>query len=275
MSGAISVHHGAFGRAALYNLNKPIITHAHREAHLIFWLDGGEGQITLGDKSHRIDRNSAVAVSPWEPHSFEIDDPEKPLTTLTLYIKPMWFLENNRSAEPTLAFGRPLIDVTSPVATWVARLTSLLMEPEGSEMFDGFLFETTRQCFEQSWGTGNRQNRMSRFNERFLDYRVRRSIALMQENYCEAMEIDWVAKESGLSRPHFFKLFKRQMGITPNLYLNTLRAERAIDELMQTDKSVTEIAYDLGFSSQASFTRFFTTNVGIPPSDYRRVGLIA
>ncbi|MEO1113580.1 MAG: helix-turn-helix domain-containing protein [Pseudomonadota bacterium] len=50
-----------------------------------------------------------------------------------------------------------------------------------------------------------------------------------------------------------------------------MRAEQAISDLMTTDKSVTEISYDLGFSSQASFTRFFSSNVGIPPSDYRRV----
>jgi transcriptional regulator GlxA family with amidase domain len=40
---------------------------------------------------------------------------------------------------------------------------------------------------------------------------------------------------------------------------------------MTTDKSVTDIGLELGFSSQASFTRFFATNVGIPPSEYRRV----
>ena len=96
-------------------------------------------------------------------------------------------------------------------------------------------------------------------------------LRLMQENYTEEVEVEWLAREVGLSRPHFFKLFKKQMGITPNLYLNTLRAEQAISDLMTTDKSVTEISYDLGFSSQASFTRFFSSNVGIPPSDYRRV----
>ena len=61
------------------------------------------------------------------------------------------------------------------------------------------------------------------------------------------------------------------MGVTPNIFLNTLRSEHAIDDLLNTQKTVTDIAFELGFSSQASFTRFFSTNVGIPPSEYRRV----
>ncbi|MEM8759464.1 MAG: cupin domain-containing protein, partial [Pseudomonadota bacterium] len=70
MSGAISVHHGAFGRAALYELDQPMITHAHREGHLIFYIDGSDGLTTVGDQEIRIDRDTAVAISPWEPHSF-------------------------------------------------------------------------------------------------------------------------------------------------------------------------------------------------------------
>ena len=50
-----------------------------------------------------------------------------------------------------------------------------------------------------------------------------------------------------------------------------MRAEHAIDDLMTTRKTITDIGLDLGFASQASFTRFFTSNVGIPPTDYRRV----
>ena len=38
MARAISVHHGSFERATLYELDKPLITHAHREGHLIFYL---------------------------------------------------------------------------------------------------------------------------------------------------------------------------------------------------------------------------------------------
>ncbi|MEM9141160.1 MAG: AraC family transcriptional regulator [Pseudomonadota bacterium] len=271
MARAISVHHGSFGRATLYELDKPLITHAHREGHLIFYLGGSESSFRVGETDVILDKNQGVAVSPWEPHSFTPLSETEDSYVLTLYIKPMWFLENSRSAEFALNFGTPGIRMTPEVEMWVGRLTSLLLDDQASDRFDGFLFETTRACFDQSWQGLRERCNLRNIQSRFNDFRVRRSLRVMQESYTEETGMDDLAREVGLSRPHFFKLFKMQMGITPNLYLNTLRAEHAIDDLMTTSKSVTEIGLDLGFASQASFTRFFTSNVGIPPTDYRRV----
>jgi len=86
-----------------------------------------------------------------------------------------------------------------------------------------------------------------------------------------AMINDAVARGAGLSRPHFYKLFRTQTGLTPNLYVNTLRMEQAIDRLVGSEISVADIGYDLGFSSQSGFTRFFAANVGMAPTQYRRV----
>ena len=270
MAKAISIHHGSFGRATLYELDNPLITHAHREGHLIFRLDGGRGRFTVGASQFALDADHAVAVSPWEPHSFDPLPGERFSYVLTLYIKPMWFLENSRSAEYALKFGTPSIRMTPDVEQWVGRLSALLLDDRPSERFDRFLFETCMHCFEQSW-EGTRARPLQPDRRKFNDYRVRRSLRLMQSSYTRETSIDRLAREVGLSRPHVFKLFKMQMGITPNLYLNMLRAEHAIDDLMSTRKSVTEIGLDLGFASQGGFTRFFTSNVGIPPSDYRRV----
>ena len=76
-------------------------------------------------------------------------------------------------------------------------------------------------------------------------------------------------------RPHFYRLFRDQTGLTPNLFLNTLRMERAIAALTETSDSVADIGFNLGFASQSSFSRFFATNVGMAPSDYRRVAYLA
>jgi transcriptional regulator GlxA family with amidase domain len=93
---------------------------------------------------------------------------------------------------------------------------------------------------------------------------------LFKQRVGDALELDDVAREVGLSRPHFFKLFRAQVGLTPNLYLNALRMERAIDLLAATQDAVSNIGLDLGFSSQASFSRFFIANGVVAPSDYRR-----
>ena len=271
MSEAVSVHHGAFGRAALYELDRPFVTHAHREGHLIFYVSGGKAAVRIGEGSVGIDDSTGAAVSPWEPHSFDKPISNEPCLCLVLYIKSMWFLENCQSAECVLDFGTGDINITKEIKHLIMRLTSLLLEQHDSELIDGYLFEITQICYDQSWQRSDRRTPLGRSRSRFSDYRVRRSLRLMQENFSEELAMEKLARDVGLSRPHFFKLFKKQMGITPNLYLNTLRAEHAISELMSTNKSVTDIGHDLGFSSQASFTRFFASNVGIPPSEYRRV----
>ena len=79
------------------------------------------------------------------------------------------------------------------------------------------------------------------------DYRIRRSLRLMRCDFAEHMDIKTVARELGLSPQHFFQLFKRYVGVTPNVYWNTLRSEQAICDLLTTEKSVTDIGYNLGF----------------------------
>ena len=129
MSQAISVCHGEFGRAALYRLDKAIITHAHREGHLIFHVDGPAATCTTADNACAVSEDRAVAVSPWEPHSFQIDGKE-PQICLVLYIKPMWFLENTSSAEYALKFGRPDLTLNDEIKAHLNRLTCLLLDHE-------------------------------------------------------------------------------------------------------------------------------------------------
>jgi len=149
-------------------------------------------------------------------------------------------------------------------------VVSLLEDDDTPANFDGTLFELTDACFEQSWRLAGGWQRYSGPASSFIDFRVRKSIVLMSDRLGGDIELDEVARGSGLSRPHFYKLFRRQTGVTPNIYLNTLRMERAVQRLGQTDQSITEIGDELGFSCQSVFTRFFTSHVGMAPTDYRR-----
>ncbi|WP_299549056.1 AraC family transcriptional regulator [uncultured Tateyamaria sp.] len=268
MSKALAVSHGEFGRAALYDLDRPITTHAHREGHLIFRIGGEIPRVRVRNEAISCCDGVAAAVSPWAPHSFSI--PGGSCLSLVLYIKPMWFLENTGSADFALDFGAAKLHLTDEIKSMVNRLTSLMLVDEGEFCAQQVLIDLTASCYALSWRY-SKQNNLLAMRRRFSDFRIRRSQKMMTEYLSDHEGLDRLSSEVGLSRPHFFKLFKKQTGVTPNIYFNTLRSEQAIEELVYTDKSVTEIGHDLGFASQASFTRFFTHNVGIAPTEYKRV----
>ncbi|MEM9524633.1 MAG: AraC family transcriptional regulator [Pseudomonadota bacterium] len=268
MSKALAVSHGDFGRAALYDLDRPITTHAHREGHLIFRVGGAVPRVKIGGPTIVCGDGVAAAVSPWEPHSFEVRNGS--CLSLVLYVKPMWFLENTGSSEYALNFGTKKLRLTAEIQGLVTRLTGLMINDVSDFAVEQLLIELTSLCYALSW-RDIQQPCASLTVLRVNDFRIRRSQKLMMNYLCDHEGLDLLARAVGLSRPHFFKLFKKQTGVTPNVYFNTLRSERAIEDLVSTDKSVTDIAHDLGFASQASFSRFFSHNVGIAPTDYKRV----
>ena len=272
MTHALAVRHGPFGRACLYRMNKPLATHAHREGHLTFLVQGVPFRQKIADDLFDGCGVEAVAINSWEPHDFRPIDVSEGALILVLYITPSWFLREGEGTSSSLRFGRTQIEVTRNIHHYVHHVAGMLLDDDSSDLLDGYLYELTRDCFEQSWrGQPDAGVPRRHCHTSVTDFRVRKSIRILSEKVGSDIVLDDVARESGLSRPHFYKLFREQIGITPNLFLNTLRMEKALDYLATTSMTVTDISFDLGFSSQSGFTRFFSSNVGLAPSDYRRV----
>jgi len=275
MSRAVSIYHGRFGRATLYQLNRPMAIHAHREGHLIFLVQGLPSFVPVLDRPRELSQDAAIAINPWEPHGFVPGDQERGSLYLVLYVKPIWFLEFGRSAQSALRFGRNEVEMTSHIRRAVNMVTSLLLEDTPPGVFDGYLYELTHECFDQTWQWMPQGCALQVPTPCCRDFRVRKSMKLMSQKLGAEIVLDDIARYAGLSRPHFYRLFRNQTGLTPNLFLNTLRMERAIEALTETSDSVADIGFNLGFASQSSFSRFFATNVGMAPSDYRRVAYLA
>lgn len=82
--------------------------------------------------------------------------------------------------------------------------------------------------------------------------------------------IQQIAEELGVSYSHFRKLFKEQTGLSPAIYQQDLRLQRAKELLTTTDMSIKEIAYQLNFNSPDYFSAKFKTKMGRRPSELRR-----
>jgi transcriptional regulator GlxA family with amidase domain len=91
----------------------------------------------------------------------------------------------------------------------------------------------------------------------------------MDRDYAKPLDIPTLAGIACVSEAHFIRTFRTVFGETPHRYLQRRRVERAMFLLRETDRSVTEICFDVGFSSLGSFTRTFTDIVGEPPTTYR------
>ena len=102
-----------------------------------------------------------------------------------------------------------------------------------------------------------------------LNRRVLRARDAMDRAYFEPLDVRAVASVAHLSRAHFIRSFRAVFGETPHRYLQRRRVERSMFLLRETDRSVTDICVDVGFTSLGTFSRTFREIVGATPSDYR------
>jgi AraC-like DNA-binding protein len=91
----------------------------------------------------------------------------------------------------------------------------------------------------------------------------------MDRDYAKALDIPTLAKIAYVSEAHFIRTFRTTFGETPHRYLQRRRVERAMFLLRETDRSVTEVCLDVGFTSLGTFGRTFQEIVGESPTSYR------
>src|SRR5262252_8302671 len=81
-----------------------------------------------------------------------------------------------------------------------------------------------------------------------------------------------VAAVAHLSEAHFIRSFRATFGETPHRYLQRRRVERAMFLLRESGRSITDICFEVGFTSLGTFSRTFRFIVGQSPKDYRARG---
>jgi AraC-like DNA-binding protein len=83
------------------------------------------------------------------------------------------------------------------------------------------------------------------------------------------IDIDTTAKEAGVSSFHFLRMFSNVLGVTPHQYLVRSRLRHAARLLADDRRSITSIAYDVGFGDLSNFVRTFRRAAGVSPRGFR------
>ena len=101
-----------------------------------------------------------------------------------------------------------------------------------------------------------------------------RSRDAIDRTYSGPLDIRALASVASVSEAHFIRTFRSTFGETPHRYLQRRRVERAMFLLRETERSVTDICFDVGFTSLGTFSRTFTDIVGDTPTEYRNRKLV-
>ena len=216
MSTAHAVAHGAFGRACLYELDRPMVPHAHREGHLIFHVRGPVASVVVDGKTLPLTNRSATAISPWQPHHFAPIDRREPTLTLVLYIRPGWFVDASHTAFEILRFGRSTVEMSDHITRLVSETARLLADYGGCDgSFEDRLSALTQAAYDQTWQWTSAADRPAAHCSGLRDFRLRRAISLLSERLGEPVDLAQISRNAGLSRPAFLQAVSRADGFAP------------------------------------------------------------
>lgn len=277
MSNACRIFHGGFGRIALLDMDEPLVPHTHSECHVLIKATGENTYFSVRGRRLPLTNDTAVLVNAWEPHYYDHQAGVSESLILALYIEPKWLAalqtDLSTSARPDF-FSQPCVELTPRMR----RLADILIgemlgfAPKTREEMESLLFDLLITIVEKHSGWHHLARLRVGTAGDFFDARVRRATQLILQAPPGELDLDAIARRCGLSRGHFFSLFKKTTGMTPQMLANMGRMRSAFDWLASHRQgSLGELSLALGFSEQGHFTRFFRRHIGAAPSQYQRV----
>jgi AraC-like DNA-binding protein len=256
-----------------------LVRHAHPHCHVLLKVEGADTQFVVGDTVYPLTNETAVLVNGWQPHCY-VHDPKKPHTIiLALYIEPEWLMAFRpgwaASGAPGF-FSHPSGEVSPRIRSLAMNLAADMMaRPEARNAHESALSDLMIAVIERFTPWRSFPASIREMSVRSGDWRIRRVAASMRAETRPGAVLDTFAKEAGLSRAHFFRLFESSIGVPPKVYLNVVRMEQAVDAVLNQSASVCDISNQLGFTEPAHFTRFFRNHAGVGPREFRKVSRLA
>ena len=100
---------------------------------------------------------------------------------------------------------------------------------------------------------------------------VKNIVAYIEDNFTYDITVGFLAEKCNLSINRFTDAFKLYTGVTPKRYINIKRVSQACLMLSNSQKSITEIAFEAGYNSTAAFNKSFLNIVGTTPTMYKKL----
>ncbi len=238
---------------------------AKRCEYLLHYIIDGKGTFKYNKKTHKLGKNDCFLIIPDEIAYYEADR-ENPWEYVWIGfngLKALQALENaGFSSENRINHfpnAEPIVNAINIM------LKAHKMTYENDLIRQGHLRLLLASMIQQyhELNPTTEQNKYTKQN--YVEYAIR----FIEQNYHKNIKISDIASYIGINRSYFTKIFKHEMGISPQQYLLHLRMKNAATLLEKTDLPIKDISRRNGYDNSLTFSKSFKSHFGTSPKAYR------
>lgn len=237
--------------------------HRHARLHQVLLVEKGGGSVTLDGKTHVLSKGSLVNVPPEHVHSFRFEKGTHGwVTTLADELMDQLLVGVGTLRSE---LNQACVLLADP---WVTQTVhQIWLEFSAQEKARALVLRGLSGVL-LGWIARQLQEETSeaKLNESAL---VQRFKALIEQNYTAHWTVNQYAKALSISPTHLSRLTRSANGISALRMIEARLMREARRNLAYTNLSISTIAYALGFSDPAYFSRVFTRDAGVSPKVFR------
>jgi AraC-like DNA-binding protein len=250
--------------------------HFHEEYELIYFMKG-QGMRIVGDHISNFKKGELVLVGQWLPHLWRNDEVDSDEVSTDFIVIKFTRIFGNvdlftipelskikmllKVADQGILFSEDtrklvhddMLKISSAVASekLILLLTILntLVKNMNYQILSGPSFSIPKQIAGEN--------------------RLQKVINHISINFAQNISLEEISRLAVMTPPSFCRFFKTRTNKTFSLFLNEVRISKACQLLINGEQSITQICYDVGFSSLTNFNRNFRNFKGVSPSIYR------
>lgn len=246
--------------------------HSHPEPQFEFhYFLGGQGLFRNGERVYPIERGNLFLSVPDQQHEIQVENLEHPLSYYALLFEagPDDYLFPYLSDPSFHAYFPAKIGTHHRLFFEDSKNKFNLRENQfrvrAVELrLEALVHDLIGDLRSGDTPLAEPQGHLEAFN-----LHVEQALGILQNHVFSQISLGNVCEQLKITEEYLIRLFKRHMNMTPMRYLNNLKMETATSLLLNSDLSVKEISWKLGFSSQYHFSRNFKSYSGCTPTEYR------
>lgn len=248
--------------------------HNHLEFELLYF-EQGAFTVKVGDKTFSVSSGDIVLINPMEIHSITVGKGSKSSHKCICFDLSMLFNKNvatNLQAEISSVTRH--IPSASPhnekIRELFSKIYEISLEEQTSDEVEGEIYAMEMQAYLSLLFAYVFKNSLvddKRVKPKSLDF-YNAVISYVKNHYNEQITSKEIAKSLSFNQSYFCRNFKKNFGCNFTDYLNSYRLSLS-RKMLEENKSITQVAYDLGFVSSSKFSKCFYKTFGVLPSKYK------